>query len=177
VEKHLMLVITGAPLAARTPDIVAEVLAAEWSITVVATHSALAWIDAETVKRVTGHDVYVDYRRPGQQKRAPEPDALVVCPATFNTINKAAQGIADNYATGAICAAIGEGLPVIIFPMINHRLWKHPSRSDKFEALKRAGVAFRDLFSGLPGAQPAISGTGDAAVDRFKPAWVIAALR
>jgi phosphopantothenoylcysteine synthetase/decarboxylase len=168
---HLILVASGAPLASRVVDIVADVRRLGWSATVVATQSALPWIDEDT-----GYAVHVGFRRPDQPKRVPEPDAVVVCPATFNTINKIAYGISDNYATGVICEAIGRGLPVAVFPMISDRLWRHPARAASFEVLSRAGVAVRSIFDGTPDVRPVVSGTGDAVVAAFRPEWVTAAI-
>jgi phosphopantothenoylcysteine synthetase/decarboxylase len=171
-----LLAVTGAPLAVRTADIATALMTSGWSVRVVATAAASAWIDTAAVKDATGHDVHVDYRRPEEPKRGPEPDAVIVCPATFNSLNKVASGIADNYAVGVICEAIGQGLPVVVFPMINDRLWKHPARPATFDALKRAGVTFRDVSSGQEGGRPVASGTGALVVDRFKPIWVVTAL-
>jgi len=169
--RHLILVTTGAPLASRIVDVVADVQRVGWSATVVATPSALAWLDEDA-----GYAVHVGFRRPDQPKRVPEPDAVVVCPATFNTINKVAQGISDNYATGVICEAVGQGLPVVVFPMINDRLWRHPALATSLDVLAHAGVAVRSIFDGTPDVRPVVSGTGDAAVAAFRPEWVTAAI-
>jgi phosphopantothenoylcysteine decarboxylase len=176
MSKHIILVVTGAPLATRTIDVATEIQDGGWSVNVVATESALAWLDIPAVMAITGCDVYVGYRTPGQPKRGPEPDAVVVCPATFNTINKVAHGISDNYAVGVVCEAVGQSLPVVIFPMINDRLWQHPARAFSFQALTAAGVRFGDVLDGSPGARAVVSGTGDTVVNRFKSEWVAALL-
>jgi phosphopantothenoylcysteine synthetase/decarboxylase len=46
-------------------------------------------------------------------------DAAIVAPATFNTINKLAIGIADNLALDILHQLIGRGTLVIILLFIN----------------------------------------------------------
>jgi phosphopantothenoylcysteine synthetase/decarboxylase len=86
-------------------------MAAGWDVYVVATPAARAWVDTYEVRRVTGFPVLVDYRAPDQPKRAPEQDAVAVRPATFNTVNKWAAGVADNHATGVLCESLGMSIP------------------------------------------------------------------
>jgi hypothetical protein len=59
-----------------------------------------------------------DYKLPGEPDLLPEPDAIIVAPATFNTINKWAAGIADTLALGLLCEATGKGLPVVVLPYL-----------------------------------------------------------
>ncbi len=40
----------------------------------------------------------------------PKADAMLVMPATFNTINKWAQGIGDTLVTSILCEALGRGI-------------------------------------------------------------------
>jgi flavoprotein len=49
----------------------------------------------------------------------PPPDAIVVAPATFNTINKWAAGISDTLVLGLLTEAIGKRLPVVALPFVN----------------------------------------------------------
>src|SRR4051794_20897532 len=117
-----VLVVCGAPLAQRAGDLAASLASAGWEIEVVGTPSSAAWIDSELSTRL---GIRFDFRAVGQQKSGLTPDVLAVCPATFNTVNKVVGGIADNYATSYICEAIGAGIPVLMAPMVNQKLWGH----------------------------------------------------
>ena len=55
---------------------------------VVATPAAMNWIDAQRVEQATGFPVLTEQRQPRQTKRLPPPTQVIVCPATFNTVNK-----------------------------------------------------------------------------------------
>ncbi|WP_425413539.1 flavoprotein [Micromonospora rhizosphaerae] len=117
----------GAPLASRAADIAAALVADTWDTTVVGTPASAPWLDVDAVVSVTNRPVRFDYREPSTPKTGPDPEAIVVCPATFNTINKAAAGASDTYALGVLCSALGTRLPTLVVPMINNKLWGHPA--------------------------------------------------
>lgn len=168
------LVICGAPLARRAGDLVDVMVSAGWETHVVGTPSSAAWVDSD-LSMVLG--IRFDFRTAGQQKSGPTPDVVVVCPATFNTVNKVVGGIADNYATSFICEAIGAGTPVLMMPMVNQKLWGHLQWGASLEALRRANVRLLDPLTGGTEVRPVKSGTGDIVVDDFQPSWILPALR
>jgi phosphopantothenoylcysteine synthetase/decarboxylase len=177
VTSHLALVVCGAPLAARAHDVAATAICAGWQVRVVATPAALQWIDDEKVLSVTGESAVTTYRRPDQPKRGARPASVLVCPATFNTVNKLAAGIADIHAMGVLCEALGAGSPIVAVPMINDILWGHPALSRSFRELSAAGVTFVDVCTGRTDTFAAVrSGTGDDVVRGFNPQWVISPL-
>ena len=59
-------------------------------------------------------------------EKIPEEDLVVVAPCTFNTLSKIAYGIADNYPTSIIHAAIGKRKLVIIALAMNYWYFEHP---------------------------------------------------
>jgi Flavoprotein len=139
---------------------------------VVATPAARAWVDADEVRRVTGFPVLVDYRALGQPRRAPEPDAVAVCPATFTTVNKWAAGVADNHAMGVLCESLGMGIPIVVVPM-------RKSRSGIILPGSQASTGWRALalcsWTCAPAgwARPVLSGTGAEIAARFDPSWAL----
>jgi phosphopantothenoylcysteine synthetase/decarboxylase len=82
------------------------------------TPDALSFVDAAALEVMTGNKVEVGYRSPADP-RPPRPDAVIVAPATFNTINKSALGITDTHALGVIAEAIGRNVPVVMVPWVN----------------------------------------------------------
>ncbi|GID93093.1 flavoprotein [Amorphoplanes digitatis] len=101
----------------------------------------------------------------------------MACPATFNTVNKVAAGVADTYALAQLCSALGEGLPLLVVPMVNNKLWGHPAWSRSLSVLEAAGVTMLDIHTGRPGAVAVQSGTADEVVAAFDPGWVTNRLR
>ena len=68
------------------------------------------------------------------------PDAFVVAPATFNTINKWALGISDTLALGLLNEAVGLGLPIVAVPWPNPALARHPAFGRSVAVLREWGV-------------------------------------
>jgi hypothetical protein len=176
-ELDLTLIMCGAPLTARTPDLVEALLAEGWRPTVVGTPGSLPWLDGEAVERLTGEPPRLDHRAPADAKRGGPPAAVVVCPATFNTVNKAATGINDSYALGVLCEAIGMRTPTVMVPMVNDKLWDHFVWPRNLAALVSAGVVLLDVHTGGIGAAPVASGTGGEVVVRFNPRWLTTQLK
>jgi phosphopantothenoylcysteine decarboxylase len=166
------LVVCGAPLTSRTADLVAGLSARGWRVSVVGTPSSAAWLDVEAISRLTGEPPRLNFRDPAHGKRGGPPSAVVVCPATFNTINKAVLGVADTYALGVLCEALGNGVPVVMAPMVNDKLWGHPAWTGSLDMLRRAGVVLVDVVGGGAVPAPVRSGTGDRVVANFDPRWM-----
>jgi phosphopantothenoylcysteine synthetase/decarboxylase len=164
------LILTGAPLTMRGAHLAQALVDAGWQVRVTATPAAVPWVDAEAITAVTGAPPRVEVRDPAQPK-APRPDAVVVAPATFNTINKLALGIADTAAHSTACEAIGAGARVVVVPMVNDLLWGHPALEQSLKVLASVGVRLVDVQDGgTPKAVP--SGIGPQVVVNFNPAWV-----
>jgi transposase-like protein len=87
----------------------------------------------------TGRPVRSEYRSPGEPK-SPRADAIIVAPATYNTINKWANGISDTYALGILAEAPGLGITVVALPFINSALAGRAAFKDSVNALRSEGV-------------------------------------
>jgi phosphopantothenoylcysteine synthetase/decarboxylase len=171
---HLALVACGAPLAARVHEVAAQAVKLGWLVRVVATPSAMSWVDAGQVEKATGFPVLIEPRQPGQPKRFPTPARVVVCPATFNTVNKLAVGIMDTYAAGVLCEALASRVPITVVPMVSTRLWPHPAWAHHLDMLTAAGVTFIDIRTGRKGQPAAVqSGTGSEVIAAFDPTWML----
>ena len=64
-------------------------------------------------------------------------DALVVAPATADTIAKFAQGIANDFLSTLYLATKA---PVIVAPAMNVNMWEHPATRANLEMLRQRGV-------------------------------------
>jgi len=102
--------------------------------------SARSFIDTAVLETVTGHPVRSEYKQPHEADVLPPPDAIVVAPATFNTINKWAAGISDTLALGLLTEAIGKRLPVVALPFVNAAQAEHPAFQGSIDRLRAAGV-------------------------------------
>jgi phosphopantothenoylcysteine synthetase/decarboxylase len=149
-RRVLYLVACGGRPAGDLPAFVKEAQDAGWEVCVIATPSALKFMDLPRLAELTGHQVRYDYKQPEEPDVLPPADAMVVAPATFNTINKWAAGISDTLALGLLNEAVGLGLPVIAVPFPNIALAQHPAFQRSLRDLGAYGV--RLLFD--PDAHP-----------------------
>jgi hypothetical protein len=143
-QQVLYIVACAAPPAIDVQVLIDLAQQDGWDVCLIATPRAFQWIDVPGLTGRTGHPVRYDYKLPGEPDVLPEPNAIVVAPATFNTINKWAAGIADTLALGLLCEAIGKGLPVVVLPYLNAAQAEHPALRESVERLRHMGV--RVLF-------------------------------
>src|ERR1039457_2141006 len=99
---------------------------------------------------LTGDRVGTGFRMPDEPDELPSADAVVVAPATFNTMNKWAAGITDTFATGLLCELTGLGVPIVAVPLVKDALARHVAFGRSLEVLRGMGV--RVLFD--PQAPP-----------------------
>jgi phosphopantothenoylcysteine synthetase/decarboxylase len=140
-----------------------------WEVCVVSTPDGLKWIDVPGLADLTGHPVRHRYKYPGDPDVLPAADAMLVAPATVNTINKWVAGIADTLALGLIVEGIGKGLPIVAVPFTNEAMARHPAFPRSVDTLREWGVTV--LFGG--GEVPTFApGSGESYVDNFP--WPLA---
>jgi phosphopantothenoylcysteine decarboxylase/phosphopantothenate--cysteine ligase len=65
---------------------------------------------------------------------AQQADALLILPATVDTIAKLAHGLADNLVTTTAITFTGK--PVLVAPAMNTRMWDHPLTQENLQKLR-----------------------------------------
>ena len=140
--KGVLYIITcAAPPAQRIQDFVVMAQRAGWDVCVIATPQALTFIDKPLLEKLTGHPVRNHYKRPEEPDVLPRADALVVLPATFNTLNKLALGITDTLALGLLCEYLGLGTPIVAVPNFYvFDMGRHPAISKSIATLRECGM-------------------------------------
>lgn len=141
----LYLIACGAPPAAELlthPDAVPGLQADGWTVCVLCSPSGERFLDSAAVSIATGYPVRVEQRQPGEPDVLPSPDAVLVAPATFNTVNKWALGISDTLALGILNETLGAGLPIAATVWANAELQKHPAFDGHAQQLFESGVRF-----------------------------------
>ncbi len=136
----LYLIVCGAPPAADTAQLVKKKQAEGWDVCVVATPHGVQWFDADEVESTTGHVVRTEFRAPTAPEFSPRGDAVLLAPATFNTINKWALGINDTLALGLLNEALGRAIPISVQPVVNSALSKHRAFMSSMSLIQGHGV-------------------------------------
>lgn len=136
----LYVIACGAPPAREVDKLVRLAQEQSWEVCVLATPSGSKFLNTEELEQLTGHPVRSEYKEPGTPDVLPPPDAIVVAPATVNTMNKWAAGICDTLALGLLVEAIGKRLPLVALPFTNKAHAAHPAFVDNVERLRSWGV-------------------------------------
>ncbi|GAB3901295.1 flavoprotein [Kibdelosporangium lantanae] len=139
-SKVLYLVSCAAPPTQAVGELVDLLQADGWAVCLVLTPRAAGWVDRDALAQLTGHPVRDDYKLPDDPESLPLADAVVVAPATFNTINKWVAGINDTFALGVLNEALGLRLPVTIVPYAKATLAAHPVFDANLRTLAQWGV-------------------------------------
>ncbi|MFH8449352.1 flavoprotein [Streptomyces fungicidicus] len=148
-KPFLYVVVCAAGVAEDVGRLITAAQERNWEVGVIATPLAMnGFFDAAAVEARTGRPIRSAWRAPGDPRPFPAPDAVVVAPATFNTVNKWAAGIADTLALGTLCEAAGLGVPVAVLPCVADALAAHPAYRDSLTRLRGMGVRFGDPYAG-----------------------------
>lgn len=171
MTRRMGLVVCGAGPASHVDRFIDQAHAQGWSVRVILTPAARAFVDEDALAAQTGEPVRFAHRAAGAPRSQPV-DLFVVAPATANTINKLALGIADTYALDLLTEAIGRGQPVIILPFVNTALAARVPFQRHIDALREEGV---HVLIGPGLLEPHSIGTGSELLHNYP--WHVAIAR
>jgi phosphopantothenoylcysteine synthetase/decarboxylase len=123
----------------------------------------LEFFDQAAIEKLTGNPVRSQYSKPGSP-RSLIPDAIIVAPATYNTINKWAQGTSDTYALGILAEMTGMDTPIVVLPFVNSALANRVAFNRSVETLRSEGV---QILLGPGGFEPHPPRTGGDRIETF----------
>lgn len=158
-NKKIVVGVTGSIAAYKSAMLVRLLVKAGAQVRVVMTSDAHAFITPLTLSTLSREPVWTDFVRDesGQWNNHVElglwGDALVIAPATANTIAKMAHGLCDNLLMAVYLSA---RCPVFVAPAMDLDMLQHPSTTKNIEALRSYGnriidPGYGDLASGLTG--------------------------
>lgn len=135
--RKLAVVVCAALSAKNIQEFVRLAQQDRWDVWIVATPKACDFIDESVLHALTDHPITVT--EPAWP--LPSFDAMVVVPATFNTLKKWAQGIQDTYALVLLHNWMGQQqLPILVFPRASTELAQDPAFTPSLVWLQQQGV-------------------------------------
>lgn len=143
--KTLVLGVSGSIAAYRAADLAREFMRAGFSVRVCLTDSAQKFVLPALFEGLTGNPCLVDtFEEPitGRMAHidwARQCDAVVIAPATANTINKIAAGVGDDMLT---TIALATDRPLFIAPAMNPNMYSHEATQAAIQTLVDRGVEF-----------------------------------
>src|SRR5262245_58095251 len=133
----------------------------------------MRFLDESALADLTGYPVRSNYKDPAEPDALPPPDAVIVAPATVNTINKWALGICDTLVLGLLVEGIGKKLPIVALPFTNYAHAAHPAFEDSIVKLRSWGVSVLYGPDVYPLHEP---GTGSEHLDKYPWELTLSAL-
>lgn len=157
--RHILLGVTGSIAAYKSAMLVRELVKAGAEVRVVMTPSACEFITPLTLATLSQSDVVLDMFPADRSKGtwhihlALWADAMLIAPASANTIAKLAHGFADN-ALSSLALALR--CPLVLAPAMDTDMFVHPATQDNVRILVGRGVTIvepeaGELASGLSG--------------------------
>ena len=142
---NILFMFTGSIACYKACEAVSRLVQNGHRVRTVATASALKFIGPATLEGLTGAAVMSDIFAPGSAmdhiNLTRWADVVIVCPATANTINRLAAGMADDLP-GSLFLAHDRTKPWLIAPAMNPEMWSHPATIAAVDKLKSWGVKF-----------------------------------
>jgi phosphopantothenoylcysteine synthetase/decarboxylase len=139
-RRVLYILVCGSPIA-RDVGILVDLAQLEgWEVCVITTPDGRKFVDVAALQEQTGHPVRTYYKSPGDPDMLPQADAMIVAPATVNTVNKWAAGITDTLVLGLLVEGYGYGIPTAVVPYTNNVMALHPALHASLAKLRDWGV-------------------------------------
>lgn len=143
-KPNIVFMMTGSIACFKACSLISLLTKSGSNVRTVVSPSALRFIGDSTLEGLTGFPVFKDMYSPSQQmdhiSLARWADLLIVCPASANSINKMAAGIADDAVT-TLALANNFKKPLLIAPAMNTEMFLHPATQASLKKLKEWGAA------------------------------------
>ncbi len=144
---NIVLGVSGGIAAYKAVSLARLLSEAGYEIHVIATENALRFVGAVTWEAISGNPVVsleegagVPHVHLGQHA-----DAIVIAPATANTIARLVAGMADDMLTAT---ALASRAPLVIAPAMHTEMWAHPATQHNIATLVERGVTLVGPDSG-----------------------------
>ena len=150
-NKNILIIVTGSIAAYKACEVVRLLRKEGANVQVMMSKSALEFVGKAPFAALTNNEVITEIfpntPKAGLEhiEMAIELDAIVVVPATANTICKVASGVADDVVstTLSVCEQ-----PTLFVPAMNFRMWQNPATMEAVEKLRKKGSIVLDPEEG-----------------------------
>ncbi len=154
---RIILGISGSIAAYKAAHLTRLLIKDGDEVRVLMTPAATTFVAPLTLATLSKHEVLTEISSEAAWNNHVElglwADALVIAPATANTLAKMANGLCDNILTAVYLSA---RCPVMVAPAMDVDMWRHPATQANVERLRAHGVhlipvEYGELASGLVG--------------------------
>ncbi len=149
--KSIILGVTGSVAAYKAIDLSSRLTQAGAEVDVVLTQAATKFVAPLSFRSITGRPAVSDIFEPRTEFRAEhialaqKADAVLIAPATANTIARIATGIADELLS---CVVLATNAPVIIAPAMNVHMYENQITQENLSRLRSRGMIIVEPSTG-----------------------------
>jgi phosphopantothenoylcysteine synthetase/decarboxylase len=147
----ILFILSGSIACYKACVAISQLVQRGHQVRSVATRAALKFVGVATLEGLTREKVGTDLFTEGEALEhialARWADVVVLCPATANTLNRAAAGLGDDLAA-ALLLAHDWSRPLVIAPAMNPAMWNHPATVASVQRLRQWGGRFVELGVG-----------------------------
>ncbi len=148
-----LMLMTGSIACAKASGLISAWVKAGDQVRTVVTPSVKHFVGYGTLEGLSGHAVMDDTYAQGDMMAhiniSRWADAIILCPATANILNKIVAGIADDVVSTVWMAAYGQDKPMVVVPAMNTKMWDYPATRSSVSTLKEWGVHILTPQSGV----------------------------
>ncbi len=149
---HLLVQLTGSIACFKACELISRLVKRGFAVQTVASAGALRFVGAATLEGLTGRAPFTDLYSAGRTmdhiRLARWADLALLCPATANSLNRLAAGLAED-PIGALFLAWEIGAkPYLIAPAMNATMWDHPATRASRERLAGFGAQLLPVGDG-----------------------------
>ena len=140
---NAVLGVSGSVAAYRAADLARELMRNGFTVRVCLTDSAQKFVQPALFEALTGNPCLIEAFEEPERGRmahidwARQADIIIIAPATANTINKIAQGIADDMLSTITLATTK---PIVIAPAMNPQMYANEVTQQSLEVLETRGA-------------------------------------
>ncbi|RZI46725.1 bifunctional phosphopantothenoylcysteine decarboxylase/phosphopantothenate--cysteine ligase CoaBC [Rickettsiales endosymbiont of Peranema trichophorum] len=159
INKKILLIVTGSVAAYKAIDLVRELEAAGYQLSVILTKTAQSFLAIKTLESLSRCLIYMDdidysLHPSGKESReetmlhiklAQQHDLIVIAPASANFIAKLSSGFADTLSLSTILASKS---PVVLAPTMNPTMFEHSATQDNISVLRKRAIHVIDPIFG-----------------------------
>ncbi len=150
--KNIVVGVCGSIAAFKVAGWVSDLAKLEAQVSVVMTAAAGRFVTPLTFAALSGNEVHSDMFADRGQERMDhiglgrDADALLIAPASANTIAALAAGLAGDLLQTTVLASRA---PVVLCPAMNSRMYRHPATQANLDRLRHFGYTILDPDSGM----------------------------
>lgn len=151
LNRNIALGVTGSIACYKAVDIASKLVQASANVDVIMTRAACEFVTPLTFRSLTHRPVTTSVFESESELSinhvaiAERSDAILIAPATANTIAKLAAGLADD---ALLTTVLATSAPVLIAPAMDANMYDNPATQENVAKLIARGITFAGPLSG-----------------------------